>query len=253
MAHALRYLRCIVLFLSTPATRKVALRVSAGIVAFTAVSFGRAQTAGPIHSVRFTVFSAQPIKDVVFSPKAGGAPQKLVFQPTARSLRHEYRGTMPLRFLEVTSGAVIAEANIPPNVQDALLLFTALDTTAGTAGTLRYQIAVLDDGAARHGPGGLAIINLSGLALSGSINKDRITLTPGLNPTVTIGRSAKITLSTSFKNRFYQSYASTVSLGRNERALLILFPPFYKGALEVQSRLLLDQPPAAAGSSVPGR
>ena len=32
------------------------------------------------------------------------------------------------------------------------------------------------------------------------------------------------------------------SLGRNERALLILFPPFYTGSLEVQSRLLIDQP-----------
>jgi hypothetical protein len=108
-------------------------------------------------------------------------------------------------------------------------------------------------GAARHGVGGLAIINLSGLALSGSINKDKITLTPGLNPTVTIARSATITLSTPFKNRSYQSYASTVSLGRNERALLILFPPFHKGGLEVQSRLLLDQPPAATGSSAPSR
>jgi hypothetical protein len=253
MAHALRYLRCIVPLLPKRATRDVALRVSAGMFAFAAAFFVRAQAAAPIPPVRFTVFSAQPIKDLVFSPKAGAPSEKLVFQPTARSVRHEYRGIMPLRFFDATSGVVIAEANLPPNVQDALLLFTPIEKAATPAGSLRYQIAVLDDGAARHGPGGLAIINLSGLVLSGSINKEKITLTPGLNPTVTIGRSAKITLSTLFKNRSYQSYASTVSLGRNERALLLLFPPFYKGALEVQSRLLLDQPPAATGSSAPGR
>ena len=54
-------------------------------------------------------------------------------------------------------------------------------------------------------------------------------------------------MTTVFKQRTYQSYACTATLGRNERALLILFPPFYAGALEVQSRLLLDKP--AAGST----
>jgi hypothetical protein len=56
-------------------------------------------------------------------------------------------------------------------------------------------------------------------------------------------------LSTVFSQRTYQSYAGTARLGRNERALLILFPPFYPGALEVQSRLLVDQPPAGAAAA----
>jgi len=156
---------------------------------------------------------------------------------------------MPLRFVDAATGAVVAEATIPAGLHEALLLFTA--TEAGSSGTkaLRYQISVLDDGAGRQGPGGLAIINLSELALSGTVNSEKVTLKAGLNPTLAIGRSAKITLSTVFKNRSYQSYASTVSLGRNERALLILFPPFYKGGLEVQSRLLLDQPPVAPGTA----
>ena len=42
-----------------------------------------------------------------------------------------------------------------------------------------------------------------------------------------------------------------VALERNERALLILFPPFYKGSLEVQSRLLVDQPPGTAAPKPP--
>ena len=202
----------------------------------------RAQTPASGQSVRFTVFSAQSIKEIAFVPRLNASPPKLQFQPTARSTRYEYRGSMPVRFVD-SAGAVVAEATIPPTIRDALLLFTPADVTAGSTGSLRFQIAVLDDAATRHGAGGLAIINLSGMALSGTINAEKVALKPGLNPTLPIGKSAKITFSTTAKNKTYQSYASTVTLGRNERALLILFPPFNKGGFEVQSRLLLDQPP----------
>jgi hypothetical protein len=204
-----------------------------------------AQAPATVQSVRFTVFAAKPITEVAFAPRPNAAPQKLQFYPTARSPRYEYRGSMPLRFVDA-AGVVVAEASIPPTIRDALLLFTPTEGAGSAASGLRYQIAVLDDAAARHSAGGLAIINLSGLALSGTINADKVTLKPGLNPTVPIGRSARVTLTTTAKNKTYQSYAATVTLGRNERALLILFPPFYQGAFEVQSRLLLDQPPAPA-------
>jgi hypothetical protein len=149
----------------------------------------------------------------------------------------------PLRFVDANSGDVVAEAVIPPSIRDALLLFSPLDATAAAGKSLRYQIAVLDDGAARHGSGGLAIINLSGLALAGTVGAEKVTLKAGLNPTLAIGRAAAVTLSTAFKGRTYRSYAATVTLGRNDRALLILFPPFNPGSLEVQPRLLVDQPP----------
>lgn len=202
----------------------------------------RAQAPASVQTVRFTVFAARPITDVSFLPRPNAGPQKLQFQPTARSTRYEYRGAMPIRFTD-TSGAVVAEATIPSTVRDAFLLFAPVEKTEGGKQGLRYQIAVLDDAATRHGVGGLSIINLSGLALSGTVNTEKVALKPGLNPTITMGRTAKVTLTTQFKNRTYQSYTSTVNLGRNERALLILFPPFYAGAFEVQSRLLQDQPP----------
>jgi hypothetical protein len=248
MAHALRYIiRIAGRFTRCPFPVVGLCRVVGVIALSVAVIAGaQAQAPAPVQSVRFTVFSAQPVKDVAFSPRPNAPAQSLVFQPTARSTRYDYRGVMPLRFVDATTGVVVAEANIPSTIRDALLLFTTIDPNTAGAGKLRYQISVLDDGAARHTAGGLAIINLSGLALTGSINAEKITLKPGLNPTLAIGKSAKIVLSTSFKNRTYQSYTSTITLGRNERALLILFPPFYKGALEVQSRLLLDQPPSAA-------
>ena len=91
-----------------------------------------------------------------------------------------------------------------------LLLFAAIepapaDSTGSRPATgLRYQISVLDDSAARHGPGGLAIINFSGLALAGKVGSTDVTLTTGLNPTLPVGRSAKIMLHTSLKGRSYQ-------------------------------------------------
>lgn len=222
MAHALRYLILL------------CMAVTAAV---------RAQTGNPaIQTVRFTVFSAKPIADLAFVPRPNAAPQKLVFQPTARSVRYEYRGAMPLRFVDSTSGAVVAEATIPAGLRDVLLLFTAIET-AGQGSGLRYQVAVLDDGAGRHAAGGLAIINLSGLALSGTVGKENVTLQPGLNPTLNLARATKVTFSTVFEKRTYRAYTGDVTLARNERALLILFPPFYKGGLEVQSRLLIDQPP----------
>lgn len=196
----------------------------------------------PEQAFHFTVFSVRPVEGVAFSPSVHAAAQKLVFYPTARSPRYEYRGVMPLRFTDA-SGAVVAEATVPPEMRDVLLLFSAVEPAPSTG--LRYQVAVLDDGTARHGPGGLAIINFSGLALSGTVGATAVTLKDGLNPTMPVGRAAKIMLRTSVKGKSYQSYSGVLELKAGERALLILYPPYYKASPEVQSRLLVDEPPAS--------
>ena len=252
MAHPFGYLSRISAFHALLDRRIIALHVIAAMFVLGSAP-AQAQPPAAVQSVRFTVFSAQPIKNVSFVPRSNAAPLKLTFQPTARSTRYEYRGVMPLRFVDANGGAIVAEANIPSGIQNALLLFSPLEAGKSGAPGLRYQIAVLDDGAGRHAPGGLAIINLSGLALSGKVNEQAVTLKPGLNPTLTVGRSTNIKLTTVFKQRTYQSYVGAATLGRNERALLILFPPFKSGALEVQSRLLVDQPPGSATSPASAR
>lgn len=204
-------------------------------------------------ALRFTVFSSQPIQGLSYAPRPGVAAVKVVFYPTARSPRYEFRGPMPLRLIDAGSGAVVAEVVVPPEIHDALLLVSPIAAPAAggskSAGALKYRVAVLDDGAASHGAGGLAVINFSGLALSGTIDGKTVTLQDGLNPAQAVGRSAKVVLKTTLKGRTYQSYTEDVKLKKNERALLILFPPFYKGSLEVQSRLLLDEPPVVSGPS----
>jgi hypothetical protein len=221
-----------------------ALRHLSGFLALAAALLAPALRAAEAPSVHFTVFAARPVQNLGFSPAPRATAEKIVFYPTARSPRYEFRGAMPIRFADPTSGAVVAEATIPPGIREALLLFVPLAPPAKSG--LRYQIAVLDDSATRHAAGGPAIINLSGLALSGTIGSQAVTLTSGLNPTLPVGRSARIVLRVTMKNRSYQSYAETLQLGAKERALLILFPPFYRGSLEVQSRLLIDEPAGAS-------
>ncbi len=193
--------------------------------------------------LRFTVFAPQAIAGLGFVAKTGVAATKVTFYPTARSPRYEFRGAGPLRFTDA-SGAVVAEVAVPAEMHDALLLFSSLDAP-GTGG-LKYRVAVLDDGAARHAAGGLAVINFSGFALSGTIDGKEVTLKDGLNPAQPIGRAAKVLLRTTVRGRTFQSSSETVQLKKAERALLILFPPFTKGSVEVQSRLLIDEPPGTA-------
>ncbi len=221
MAHALRYLICTLLLGLPFATR--------------------AQHPTPEQHVRFTVFCTRPATGLAFVPRAAGAAQPLVFYPTARSPRYDYRGAMPLRIVDSRTGTV-AEATVPPAIAEALLVLVPYEPPLSVG--LRYRVFVLDDSAARQPPGTLAIINLSGLALSGTLGEQPLTLVDGLNPALPVSHAAKLTLRTLFKSRSYQAYACEIALGKGERALLLLLPPFYKGSLEVQSRLLTDATPA---------
>ncbi|MDO8542863.1 MAG: hypothetical protein Q7S40_20670, partial [Opitutaceae bacterium] len=70
-----------------------------GLWSLVSIPSVHAQSSAP-QTVRFTVFAARPITDVTFTPRANAAAQKLTFYPTARSPRYEYRGVMPLHFLD---------------------------------------------------------------------------------------------------------------------------------------------------------
>jgi hypothetical protein len=198
-------------------------------------------------AVRFTVFSPRAVNGLTFTSRPGQAPKHLVLYPTARSPRYDYLGSMPLRITDAQTNTVVAEATVPREITSALLLLVPLEP-APAAG-LRYQTYVLDDTAARQPAGTLAIINFSGLELAGTIDGKPLALTAGLNAATPLVRSAALTLRATVKNRTYQAYAGNVELGKNERALLLLLPPFYRGSLEVQSRLLIDAPGGIRGGA----
>jgi hypothetical protein len=243
MAHAFRFVKAECVVPSARAQPVGGNRLHLWL--FFAVFFfaaGRATEGAPTEPrVHFTVFCPRPPTGLGFAPRAGAAVQPLAFYPTARSPRYEYRGTMPLRLVDQTSGAVVAEATVPAAITEALLLLVPVEPTAVG---VRFRVYVLDDSAARQAPGTLAVINLSGLPLTGTLGDEPLTLTDGLNAPHPLPRAAKLALHTPFKTKSYQAYAGEIALGKNERALLLLLPPFYKGSFEVQSRLLRDAPPA---------
>lgn len=208
--------------------------------------------AQPEVSVHFTVFSAVPISGVGFAAKPDVPPTPVVFYPTARSPRYEYVGTNPLRFQSISiagaNGAAVdpksmAEVTFAPNIREAFLLFEPMMPPAKDG--VRYRVYVLDDSAVRQPPGTLTLVNLSGLPLNGAAGRSFVNLRDTLVAPFTIGRSAKVELRVPYAGRSYQAYADTVDLEAGERALLILFPPFRPGSLEVQSRLLIDKPAEA--------
>jgi hypothetical protein len=188
--------------------------------------------------VRFTVFAAEPIEGLGYAVQPGGAAVPLRFYPTERSGIHEHRGREPLRLVEVRTGDEVAVVPIPAGMREVLLLVSPM--TAGPGGR-RHRVTVLDDGPRQRTAGQIQILNLSGLDLSGELNGRRIAIEAGLNPAVSAGRSARLVMRTRFRDRSYLSWHDTISLGSAGRALLILFPPFLSGSVEVQTRVLLDE------------
>jgi|GEM_PF-3687896 len=142
-------------------------------------SFAGAAWAPGKPTVHFTVFSAQTVAGLVYTPRENAEPRPVIFYPTTRSPRYEYRGTMPLRFSDSISDTVVAEVTIPSSVTHALLLFEPLSPVS--SGGLRYRIHLLDDGAARQASGSVSIVNFSGLPVSGTIGRYEVVLKEGLN------------------------------------------------------------------------
>lgn len=200
---------------------------------------GFAQRPGAI-SVRFTVFSARPIEGLSFLSTTG-AKLPLKFNPASRSTRHTYNGPSPLKFVDAATGTTVAEASVPPEMREPLLLFSELP--APDARGLRYRIAVIDDSAAKLGAGHLAILNLSGLKFTAVLDQTEFAVGEGMNAPVPFKRETKLTLFISARGTRVQSYSDLIKPPKTSRLLLILFPPARKGALDVQTRALADDPP----------
>lgn len=139
---------------------------------------------------------------------------------------------MPLRITDAATKSVVAEATVPLEITEALLLLVPLDP-APAAG-LRYQTYVLDDSAVRQAAGTLSILNLSGFALSGTVGDRATSLATGLNPAVPIARSAAVVLRTTVKNRSLRlTPAPSNCGGANARcwSFAAVLPGFGRGAV----------------------
>jgi hypothetical protein len=214
------------------------------IVAFSILLGGTnsAEAKQPL-SIRFSVFAARPIKGLAYLAQNGRAVP-LTFNTISRSERHGYAGDNPVRFTDLATGAVLAEASVPASIRDPLFLF--LDLPEGKTRGLKYQVAVLDDSVAKLGHGQMAIVNLSGIRFSGVLGKTEFEVNQGLNAPRPLAQTSQLTLFADVRGKRRQAYSDTIRLPRSSRLLLILFPPVLAGAIEVQTRALVDAVPAAA-------
>ncbi|MDB6126696.1 MAG: hypothetical protein JWM35_592 [Verrucomicrobia bacterium] len=202
-------------------------------MAFTAQS-GEPPGSTQRRELTFSVFAAEPTSDAAYIPRPGAAAVPLEFYPTARSSSQKYRGPSPLEIFDRASGSIMATIDLPNEIRSALLIFLP-GTRKGT-----FKTCVVDDDSAHHTSGETRIINLSGLVLDGTINRHRLRFPEGSDQKIISGNSVHIDLRTTFRERSYPAYSEMLGLGDGERALVLLLPPNRAGALEVQSRVLVD-------------
>ena len=163
--------------------------------------------------LRFTVFAGSSIADLGFvqhPPKGPPVTTSVTFYPMSRSPQYRYRGPMPLEFIDTTNKNVVATVTIPDEMTTPLFIFTA---KAASAGESKYQVLIIDDSLVAHRPQGLAILNLSGLALEGSVNRRPVTLRAGLNDVISVGGSTSVQFRTEFRGKSYLAFSDTVSVG----------------------------------------
>lgn len=191
--------------------------------------------------LRFTVWAFAVPPPLALAPgDTGAAPVPLQFHPSTRSPVYEWAGADVLRFVELETGRVVAEARVPAELKRVLLIFAPMRDAASR---LRYQVLVMDDserGLPKHS---LCVLNCSGWALRGSAAGQSREFSPGLSAAIPAGGAVQVQLSAHVRGRWWQSHASQFELGPSQRALLVVLPPYYPGSPEVQVRRLVDELP----------
>lgn len=201
----------------------------------------------PLPTVHFSVFSLRPIPGLAFLPGGEHAPEPIELYPTARSSLASYRGPMPVRLVSTITGAALAEVWIPSTITRALIVL-APDRGAASGGP--WVPFVVDDDLPLSRAVRFTLLNLSGLSLRGRINAQAFAIRAGLNPIPGVSGHIRLELRAALKDRDYHSYGDALTIAAAERALLILFPPYYRGSLEVQARMLREEtPPGSTGAS----
>jgi hypothetical protein len=242
MAFAERYLRFLLLLTSLGSVGSV-----------TSV---RAQnsTSGRSVEVRFTVFSEGLLQGLSFIPKPREAPVELQFMSTQRSRLYEYYGSNSIEFstdvhvppdparpgLLRTDRIVVARAVIPSGVREALLLFS-LEPGWENQPVPRYVVQVFDDSRTAVPLDHLAFLNATGLPLFGTVGEREVQLSAGISRALRVAAGeTPVLLHVLHENQVLPVYGDLIALERNQRVLVVLFPPIGPDATHVRRRLLYD-------------
>lgn len=142
-----------------------------------------------------------------------------------------------------------ASAEIPEGWTDVLLLFFPAESISKNMN--RYHIYPLDNSESALPLGHLMFFNASGKEMQGVVGSRKIKLNHGPSTAFHLKQKTKIGLAAQTPKGYVQSYMDEIRVDDNQRARLILLPPFFAKSVEVQHRLLYEniQPDTNASDS----
>lgn len=221
-------------------------------------TFGREKDA-PLRELEFYVASGTRIRNVRFGVFAetgeivGSRPTG--FKTSGRSLRYQYKGPDPLVFFEEKDAPTpdnpeavrrtpVGRVHLPPDVDEVLFFFTPNrdDPEKG----LKYSVTGIDIRDHKVPAGNFTIFNTLSIPFMGAVGKSEsrksgraLTVKPGINTPVDIYPRAEVLLALESESEgLMRVYEDTIHCDRNERVLLILFPPRFPGSLDVGGKLI---------------
>jgi hypothetical protein len=198
-----------------------------------------AASGGPAtEDVRFRVFSLRPMGNLVFRSEPEMHVLPLEFHPTARSPEYRAAAGQRVSFLDAATGIELAAVTLPTETTQVLLVF--VPKGSGANSPAECKVFVVDEAPDAAPAGRLAILNLSGLELHGVLNRRRLEVGRGWQDAGPAHGVVRLELQSTLAARDYRAYSERLEVTGNERPLLVLFPPFYPGSLEVQGRLLVE-------------
>ncbi len=227
-------------------------------------SWGQAQTpARATLDFEFSIMATERLSDFAYvqlKPAAQGKPRPVAadfdivplrVNSQGRSDLHRFSGPGPLRFV-TTSGSgdslavtkVLAVVNTPASRGRSLFVLHP-GVEFGT-----WDVIALDDEPEAFPSRQARVIHLAGEPVAVSLNGETVTLraAPQVLPPRAFGGRLKLGVAMARQGRPVPVFDQTLSVGADERLLVVLLPPYRAGA-DVRTRVVRDTvaaPPAAS-------
>jgi hypothetical protein len=205
-----------------------------------------------LRQIEFTVYGQYPLRGVEYLPTgemaiAAGtqaeAPRAIETHSLSRRGPYNFTGGSVIRFRETATGQEVASVRIPENSDKWLLVFVRnpLHKTDPQKNP-KYLIYPFDDSLARFPGNSLIFLNISGKALEGSLNGNRIKLGKGESGRFRIQKSLPISLwMRDFSgDRYIPAHINTYYFEPEHRYLIVLFPPALRGSADLDVRFLVE-------------
>lgn len=216
----------------------------------------------PRIKLSFNVYAIRPIKGLnygVFNEEnsiISSTPIK--FRAGGRSKDYTYNGPKQITFFTEEPAPTIenplavtrkekASVTIPEGIKEAVLVFLSKKSSEQEAEGNDYRIIVINDDQQSLPWGNILVFNGTNATLKGNIGKDSsdvMEIFPGQNPPVRITPSGQVKLAFKFRDQFWQLvYSEQFSCSKNERMILMMFPPRTEGARQLRGGLIKDYRP----------